>query len=86
MHQVEDWAEVRRLHEGAGLSQAAIARRLGMRRTTVARLLTLTEPPRSIRAPKGSILEPFTSAIAALLDVDPKAPATVIGEHLRADG
>jgi transposase len=86
VHQVEDWAEVRRLHERDGLSQAAIARRLGMSRNTVARLLTLTEPPRYVRAPKGSILEPFTSAIAALLDVDPKAPATVICEHLRADG
>jgi DNA-binding transcriptional regulator LsrR (DeoR family) len=38
VHQVEDWAEVRRLHEREGLSQAAIARRLGMSRNTVARL------------------------------------------------
>jgi transposase len=86
VHQVEDWAEAHRLREREGLSQAAIARRLGMSRNTVARLLTLGEPPRYVRTPQGSILDPFASAIAALLDVDPKAPATVILERLRADG
>ncbi len=86
MHQVGDWAEVRRLHEREGLSQAAIARRLGMSRNTVARLLTLTEPPRYVRQPRGSMLDPFAGAIAAMLDVDPKAPATVICERLRRSG
>lgn len=32
----------------------------------LARLLTLSEPPRYIRAPEGPILDPFTSAIAPL--------------------
>ena len=83
---MEDWAEVRRLHEREGLSQAAIARRLGMSRNTVARLLALSEPPRYVRQPKGSMLAPFAGAIAAMLDVDPKAPAPVIRERLRSDG
>ena len=86
VHQVEDWAEVRRLHEREGLSQATIARRLGMSRNTVARLLRLAEPPRYVRPPKGSLLDPFTATIAALLDADPGVRATVILERLRAEG
>jgi transposase len=86
VHQVEDWAEVRRLHEREGLSQAAIARRLGMSRNTVARLLTLAEPPRYRRPPKGSLLDPFVARIAAMLDADPSVRAPLILERLRAEG
>lgn len=49
MHQVEDWAEVHRLFHREGMAKAAIARRLGMSRNTVDRLLTLREPPRYVR-------------------------------------
>ena len=45
MHQVEDWAEVHRLHLWKGVSKAAIAFRLGMSRDTVDRILALAEPP-----------------------------------------
>jgi transposase len=86
VHQVEDWAEVRRLHEREGLSQAAIARRLGMSRNTVARLLGLAGPPRYARPARGSLLDPFMPRIAALLDAEPRVSATVILERLRADG
>jgi transposase len=86
VHHVEDWAEVHRLFGRERLSKAAIARRLGMSRNTVARLLELDEPPRYVRTPKGSQLGPFTDAIAAMLDADPKVPATVIREHLRPLG
>jgi hypothetical protein len=76
VHHVEDWSEVHRLFDRERLSKAAIARRLGMSRNTVARLLELDEPPRYVRTPKGSQLGPFTEAIAAMLDAGPKAPAT----------
>jgi len=83
---VHEWAEVRRLHEREHLSKAAIARRLGMSRPTVMRLLELQDPPRYVRQPAGSKLDPHKDAIAQMLDRDPKVPATVILEHLRADG
>ncbi len=83
---MEDWAEVHRLFHRERVAKAAIARRLGMSRNTVDRLLALAEAPRYARARAGSQLDPFAGRIAALLDADPRAPATVICERLRADG
>lgn len=83
---MKDWAEVHRLFDREHLAKAAIARRLGMSRNTVARLLGLDEAPRYVREPKGSQLEPFAEAIAAMLDADPTVRATVIRERLRALG
>ena len=50
---MEDWAEIRRLHVSERLAQAAIARRLGISRNTVAKALASGSPPRYRRAPKG---------------------------------
>jgi transposase len=86
VYQVHDWAEVHRLFEREHLSKSAIAKRLGMSRPTVIRLLGLQEPPCYQRAPAGSKLDPHEHAIAAMLDADPQVPATVILEHLRRDG
>src|SRR5262245_18618482 len=68
------------------MAKAAIARRLGMIRNTVDRLLGLREPPRYVRAPIGSQLDPFADAIGSMLDSDPDVPATVVRDHLRRDG
>ena len=57
-----------------------------MSRNTVDRLLGLAEPPRYVRAPQGSQLDPFTERIAAMLDADPTVRATVIRERLRPLG
>lgn len=86
MYGVHDWAEVHRLYEREHLSKSAIARRLGMSRPTVIRLLELPEPPRYTRESPGSKLDRHTDAIAAMLDADAEVPATVILDHLRADG
>jgi transposase len=83
---VQKWAEVHRLFYREHLTKSAIARRLGMSRPTVIRLLELPQPPRYERAPGGSKLDPHTEAIAAMLDLDAEVPATVILEQLRKDG
>jgi transposase len=70
VHQVEDWAEVHRLFHREAASKAAIARRLGMSRNTVERLLSLREPPRYARAPASSQLDPFAERIRGLLAAD----------------
>jgi len=83
---VEDWAEVHRLFHREGMAKAAIARRLGMSRNTVDRLLDLDGPPRYVRAPAGSQVEPFAAAIAAMLETDATVRATVIRDNLRPLG
>lgn len=86
MYQVHDWAEVHRLFHREGWTKTKIADKLGMSRNTVARLLELGEAPRYQRAAGGSKLDRHKGSIAAMLDADPKVPATVILEHLRRDG
>ncbi len=83
---MEDWAEVQRLFHREGLTKRAIARRLGMSRTTVIRLLVLREPPRYVRPPKGSLVDPFIEEIASMLETEADAPATVILERIRRSG
>ena len=83
---MEDWAEVHRLFHREGLAKAAIARRLGIGRNTVDRLLDWREPPRYVRARAGSQLDPFVERISELLAADPTVRATVIRERLQADG
>jgi AraC-like DNA-binding protein len=72
VYQVRDWAEVHRLFEREQLSKSAIAKRLGMSRPTVIRLLGLQEPPCYQRESPGSTLDAYKHAIAALLDADPR--------------
>lgn len=83
---MQDWAEVHRLYHRERLSKSAIARRLGMSRNTVMRLLARSEPPRYQRSRTGSMLDAHRQEIASMLDQDPNVPATVILEHLRRDG
>ena len=83
---MEDWAEVQRLFHREGLTKKAIARRLGMSRTTVIRLLTLDRPPQYDRTRTGSQLDPYRGEIAALLAADPSVAATVIRERLQRAG
>lgn len=55
---MHEWAEVRRLYNLEQLSKSAIARRLGMSRPTVMRLLELPHPLRHERRLTGSKLDP----------------------------
>jgi DNA-binding transcriptional regulator LsrR (DeoR family) len=80
VYDVHDWAEVRRLKRD-GWTNTAIAEKFAMSRNTVAELVARAKPPRYVREPAGSQLEGFVDAIAAMLDQDAKAPATVILER-----
>ncbi|MCZ7664917.1 MAG: helix-turn-helix domain-containing protein [Thermoleophilia bacterium] len=85
MYSVHDWAEVRSLRRD-GLSKKHIAERLGMSRTTVYRLLEREEPPCYQRRKSPSLLDDHVDSIRGMLKQDHAAPATVILEHLRAEG
>lgn len=79
---MEDWAEIRRLHLSERVPQAAIARRLGISRNTVARALASDGPPKYRRAAKGSLVDEVEPQVRALLAEFPRMPATVIAERI----
>jgi transposase len=83
---VQDWAEVHRLFHREGLTKSAIARRMGMSRTTVIELLAREGPPRYERQPAGSMLDPFKDEIRRMLADDPDVAATVVLERIRRSG
>ena len=79
---VEDWAEIRRLHMSEHLGVKTIARRLGLARNTVRAALASDGPPRYRRARTVSVADGFEEAIRGLLAEFPDMPATVIAERI----
>jgi transposase len=84
--EVEQWAEIRRVHFVAGLSIKEIARRTGRGRNTIRRALRSSEPPGYRRAPAVSKLDPFREEIHRLLRADPKLPGQRVRELIEALG
>jgi transposase len=82
MINVEDWAEIRRLHRAERLGVKAIARRLGIARNTVRSALRSDAPPSYERARKGSVVDAVEPKILELLKEFPDMPATVIAERV----
>jgi transposase len=80
--QVEDWAEIRRLHRADGLSARAVARQLGISRGTVLRALASDRPPQYRRAARGSAVDAVEPAVRELLRQTPTMPVTVIAERI----
>jgi len=78
--EVEQWAEIRRLHFVRGLSMREISRRTGLARDTVSGAIRSDAPPAYRRAPAGSKLDPFKGEIHRLLKADPKLPGRRIRE------
>src|SRR5918993_4629829 len=79
---VEEWAEIRRLHRAEGMSIKAIMRRLEVARNTVRGALRSDEPPRYQRAGTGSLVDVVEPAIRELLGEFPVMPAMVIAERI----
>jgi hypothetical protein len=79
---VEEWAEIRRLHRAEAMGIKAIARRLGVARNTVRSALRSEEAPRYEREGRGSAVDGFEPAIRRLLAVTPDMPATVVAERI----
>ena len=82
MLDVEDWAEIRRLHKAEGLGVKTIARRLGVARNTVRAALRSDAPPKYERTPQGSIVDAVEPEIRRLLKETPDMAATVIAERI----
>ncbi len=57
MINVEEWAEIRRLHRAEGMAVKAIARRLGVARNTVRAALRSDDAPRYEREGPGSAVD-----------------------------
>jgi transposase len=68
---VEQWAEIRRLVLVERRSQRQVAKSLGIARGTVARAVASGVPPRYVRAPAVSKLDPFREWICEQLQADP---------------
>jgi transposase len=79
-----DWAQVRAL-AADGVSQREIARRLGIGRNTVRRMVEGSEPPRNCRAPAGSMLDPVEPVPRKLLGEWPQIRAPRVTEILLED-
>ena len=79
-----EWAQVRAM-AADGVSQREIARRLGINRRTVRKLVEAEEPRRYERSPAGSMLDPLEPVLARLVADWPQIKAPRVTEILRED-
>jgi len=86
MLNVDQWAEIRRLHRVEGMSIRGISRRLGLARDTTTRAVRSKGPPEYRRAAQPSKLDPFKGRMAELLAEYPRLSAVRFREILSAEG
>ena len=86
MVDVEQWAEIRRMHFVAGVSIKELARRTGRDRNTIRRALRSEGPPIYRRPVRASKLDPFKTEIQRLLREDPRMPSQRIRELIEPLG
>jgi transposase len=79
-----EWAQARAM-AADGVSQREIARRLGINRRTVRRMLESDEPPSYRRAARGSKVDRFEPVIRATLEECPDIKAPRMTDILRDD-
>jgi transposase len=85
MLQVDEWAEMRRLHFAEELGVKTIARRLGRARNTVRAAVRSQGPPQYKRKRRGSAVDAYEDEIRELLREHPRMAATVIAERVGWD-
>jgi transposase len=68
------------MHRVERLSIREIARRTGLHRRTIRRALASEEPPRYVRAPAPSRLDPFREWVCEQLQADPRIPSQRLRE------
>ncbi|MGH7734259.1 MAG: IS21 family transposase [Gemmatimonadales bacterium] len=85
MINLDEWAEIRRLHRSEHLPIKAVARKLGISKNTVRRALRAEEVPRYRRPPRGSIADEAEPLIREQLALCATMPATVVAERIRWD-
>jgi hypothetical protein len=76
---VEQWAEIRQLYYVEKRSKRAIHRLTGLHRDTITRALAADAPPRYLRPPAGSKLDPYREWICEQLRAEP----TIQSQRLR---
>ena len=82
MLNVEDWAEIRRLHRAEGMPIKAIARVMGCSKNTVRSAVRAVGPPSYSRRASGSLVDVVEPRIRELLKATPTMPATVVAERI----
>jgi hypothetical protein len=77
---VQQWAEIRRMVLVEKRSKREVARLTGLARDTVARAVRSGEPPKYVRAPAPSKLDPFREWVCEQLQIDPRIPSQRLRE------
>ena len=85
MLDVEDWAEIRRLHRSEGMPIKTISRVMKVSRNTVRVALRSDGPPKYERPQAVSIVDEVEPRVRELLQAWPTMPATVIAERIGWD-
>jgi transposase len=76
MIDVDDWAEIRRLHFAERLGIKTIARQLGIARNTVRAAVRSGSPPNYERPRRPSLVDAVESEICGLLKSCPTMPGS----------
>ncbi len=82
MLNVEQWAELRRLHVIDKVGIRELARRTGLHRKTIRRALRSADPPKYARPRRPSKLDDFKPEVHRLLKDDPRLPVVRMRELL----
>ena len=86
MVDVEQWAQIRRMHVVDGVSIKEIGRRTGLARNTVRAAIRFGRPPNYERGPRPSKFDPFKDEIERLLRADHRLPGTRVRELIEELG